>query len=267
VRLPVETRLSEYEEIWKGQDDNMRQWPAYDEVYDELIENLRVSLDIDQLTTEELVALGISLREQFWKLNGCLSPISYLYAYSARIVTELAHEKAPEDTAVIDQFIESVITFELIYQYQPDSDEKTVSPLYGQLVLDLRVLQFEKIKQQVSEGQGPTWRDFVRIYDLAMLLGSRAKDYTPATAVTQWMIQQAPTAGWIYYLDILNKMDKAYNASQGLGANIFVGRGAHTFPEDFRFSRRSFSYQGPKKRQQKLMPIHMLQGNVIFTSD
>ena len=115
VRHPVETRLSEYKEIYQAQDDNMRQWPAYDEVHDELIENLRDTLDIDQLTVEELVALGISLREQFWKLNGCLSPISYPYAYSARIVTELAHEKAPEDTAVIDQFIESMITFELIY--------------------------------------------------------------------------------------------------------------------------------------------------------
>ena len=44
--------------------------------------------------------------------------MAYPYIYAARLVDEIAHEKAPDNPAVTDQLIESIGAYEVLYYWQ-----------------------------------------------------------------------------------------------------------------------------------------------------
>jgi hypothetical protein len=252
-----ELQLSDHEDFWQTQDEFMAKWPRFEDVREKLAEELQAELGVEQMAVEELIGLGIALRERFWELRGCLSEVSYPYGYAARIVTEMAHEQVPDDTAVTDQFIESIMTCEVTSTRQTDADERVKNPVYPGLLTELRSQQFEQLKVNVSEGYVPTWKDHVRAHDLVILLNSNCKDYEGALQVTRWMIDQAQTAGWTYYLDTrLHKMEQAYAAGEGYRTGLFL-YGPDAFPNEFRYARRLFSFQGPRKRSRELLPIHL----------
>ncbi len=100
---PANVRVASANEIWMLQDTFMATWPPFEEVRERLRHELQEKLNIDQLNVDELIAAGIALRERFWDAVGCFSETSYPYAYAARIVTEMAHEKDPRNLAVTDQ--------------------------------------------------------------------------------------------------------------------------------------------------------------------
>ncbi|UCG59527.1 MAG: hypothetical protein JSU70_08430 [Phycisphaerales bacterium] len=252
-----ELRLRDHEDVWQRQDEFMAQWPGYEDVRDQIALQLDAELGIEQMTIEELIGLGIALRERFWELRGCLSEVAYPYGYAARIVTEMAHAQAPDDTAVTDQFIESIMTCEVTSTSQAGTDERIKNPVYPGLLTELRSQQFEQLKAKVSEGYVPTWKDHVRLHDLVTLLSSNCQDYDGALQVTRWMIDQAQTAGWTYYLDTrLNEMEQAYAAGEGYRTGLFM-YGQDAFPDEFRYARRLFSFQGPRKRSRELLPVHL----------
>ena len=103
----------------------------------------------------------------------------------------------------------------------------------------------------------PTWKDYVRAHDLIIVLNSNRQDYEGALAVTRWLIAQAETAGWTYYVDRwLVPMEKAFAAGEGYRAGLFMyEQGA--FPEEFRYARRLFSFQGPAWRRATILPVHL----------
>jgi hypothetical protein len=253
----AELRLGTHEEIWQTQDAFIAAWPRYDEVESELAGQLQAQLGIEQMTVEELVALGMALRERFWELRGCMSDCAYPYGYAARLVTKMAHEKAPDDTAVTDQYVESIMTAEVTATYDEDEQTRVKNPVYPGLVADLRAAQFEQLKARVADGDVPTWKDYVRAHDLIIVLNSNRQDYEGALAVTRWLIAQAPAAGWTYYADrSLGEMETAFAAGEGYRTGLFMcGDGA--FPEAFRYARRLFSFQGPAARRPILLPIHL----------
>jgi len=209
------------------------------------------------MTVEELVALGIAMRERFWELRGCTSDSAYPYGYAARLVTKMAHELAPDDPAVTDQYVESIMTAEVTATYDEDEEARAKNPVYPGLVADLRAGQFEQLKARVSQGYVPTWKDYVRAHDLIIVLNSNRQDYEGALAVTRWLIAQAETAGWTYYVDRwLVPMEKAFAAGEGYRAGLFMyEQGA--FPEEFRYARRLFSFQGPAWRRATILPVHL----------
>ena len=249
-------RLRNHEDFWQTQDEFMAKWPRYEDVRDQLAQELQAELGVEQMAVEELVGLGIALRERFWELRGCLSEVSYPYGYAARIVTEMAHEQVPDDTAVTDQFIESIMTCEVTSTSQAGTNERIKNPVYPGLLTELRSQQFEQLKAMVSQGYVPTWKDHVRAHDLVTLLSSNCKDFERALQVTQWMIAQTQTAGWEYYLETLEKMEQAYAAGEGYRTGLFM-YGPDAFPEEFRYARRLFSFQGPRKRSRELLPAHL----------
>ena len=250
-------RLRNHADVWQTQDAFMANWPRYEDVRDQLAQGLQAELGIEQMTVEGLVGLGIALRERFWELRGCLSEVSYPYGYAARIVTERAHEQAADSPAVTDQFVESIMTCEVYTTYDPDPNERIRNPIYPGLLTELRSQQFEQLKARVGQGYMPTWKDYVRLNDLVMLLNSHCKEYAGALQVTRWMIDQAETAGWTYYLETrLHKMEQAYAAGQGYRTALFM-HGPDPYPEQYRFSRRLFSIQGPRERSRQLLPIHL----------
>ena len=103
----------------------------------------------------------------------------------------------------------------------------------------------------------PTWKDYVRTFDLIIVLNSNRKDYDGALAATRWLIAHAETAGWTYYVERwLVKMETAYAAGEGYRTGLFMHeQGA--FPEEFRYARRLFSFQGPARRRPKILPVHL----------
>jgi hypothetical protein len=253
----TELRLRNHEDVWQTQDEFMAKWPRFEDVRDQLAQELQAELGVEQMAVEELVGLGIALRERFWELRGCLSDVAYPYGYAARIVTERAHEQAPDNAAVTDQFVESIMTCEVTSAYRADPNERISNPIYPGLLTELRSQQFEQLKVRVSQGYVPTWKDYVRLNDLVMLLNSHRKDYAGALQVTRWMIDQAQTAGWTYYLEThLYKMEQAYANSEGYRTGLFM-HGPGAFPEEYRYARRLFSFQGPRERRQKLLPVHL----------
>jgi hypothetical protein len=103
----------------------------------------------------------------------------------------------------------------------------------------------------------PKWKDYVRTHDLIICLNSYGKDYAGALAVTQWLIAQADSAGWTYYMDRgLASMEKAFAAGEGYRSGLFMN-GTAAFPEANRYARRLFSFQGPAKRSVNHLPIHL----------
>jgi hypothetical protein len=253
---PANVRLLSHGQIWELQDTFMATWPPFEEVRTRLHQELQNKLGIDRLGVDELVATGIAMRERFWELVGCFSETSYPYAYAARLVTEMAHEKDPENLAVTDQLLESICTYAVTMTWPEDPNQRVRNPLYPGLLTELRLSQFEQIRNKAARGCVPTWKDFVRVHDLAILLSSNREDYEQARQVAQWMIDQAPMAGWTYYLPWLTKMEQAYAGGQSYRTGLFM-HGPDAFPAEYQFSRRLFSFQGPRQRRERLLPMHL----------
>ena len=248
-------RLVGHIEIWKTQDEFIRDWPIYKDVRARLYQELLDKLDIEQLSVEELVATGIALRKKFWELGGCLSKTSYAYGYASRIVLERAHEQAPDNMAIIDELVESICSCELVWQYQENGAERIKNPCYPGILTELRSKQFGRIRTEVAQGRMPTWKDFLQVHDLAILFSS-AKDYESALKTTVWLISEAHKAGWIVYLDTLKYMESDFASGQGYYGNIYLP-GLNSFPEEYRYGRRLPSFQGPDQRRRRLVPFHI----------
>jgi hypothetical protein len=77
AKAQSELRLRNGKDIWRAQDAHLAKWPRYQDVEARLAGQLQAQVGIKQMSVEELVALGMALRERFWKLRGCLSDCAY----------------------------------------------------------------------------------------------------------------------------------------------------------------------------------------------
>jgi hypothetical protein len=246
VRLVSDTRIK------TAVDDCVAKWPRYGQLKDRLQQELQTRLDIDALDVNRLVTMGIALRNRFWELGGCLSDIAYPYVYAARLLHEIAHQREPNKEAIIDQLVESIVSYEVFYyEEDPEPEQRRRSPLYTGLLADLRGEQYKLLKTKVSQGHVPTWKDFVRCCDLIMLCRWR-KDDALTMEVARLLVEQAPKAGWTcdYYLERLQRC-----AEQS-------ARPPATFlsPTDIAYApydRRLRSFQGPPEYRHKLLPLHL----------
>lgn len=257
AKAQTELRLRNHEDVWQAQDRFLAKWPRYQDVEAQLTRQLQAQLGVKQMSVEELVALGMALREHFWKLRGCLSDCAFPYGYAARLVTKLAHEQAPDNDAVTDQYVESIMTAEVTAPYNEDDHARAWNPVYPGLLTKLRSQQFERLKARVNQGAVPKWKDYVRCHDLIILLNSHGEDYAGALAVARWLLAQADSAGWTYYVDRgLGKMERAFAAGEGYRSGLFM-YDPDSFPEENRYARRLFSFQGPTQRRATILPRHL----------
>lgn len=248
-------------EIWRAQDEIVSTWPDYSDVREQLYEELLEKLDLSNLSEEQLLATAVALREKFWAAGGCLSKKSYPYGFAARLLLESAHLGNPEDMAVTDELVETIQSVELAWKYETDSDEIIRNIALRETLTELRKAQFEQIKRELEEGRVPIWEDFVRVNDLASLLGRAGGDFESAQDAAGWLIQEAERGGWSAYMEPLENMQRHFNEGETLNYNISVARKVD-FPEEFRYGRRLPSFKGPKKRG--TIPIHLLQENPVW---
>ncbi|MHC4552719.1 MAG: hypothetical protein ACYSUT_08130 [Planctomycetota bacterium] len=260
-------RLSGHLETWRTQDEFARQWPAYEDVYNQLQQEITGKLVLDTLSTEEIVAAAIALRQRFWDHGGSLSETVYPYAYASRILLEFVHQNHPRNMDIADELGESIMTTETAWQFLEGSDERSVSICYSQTLLSLREAQFEQIQNEIQQGRTPDWKDFVRINDLAILHGW-ANDYQSALAVNRWLIDHADIGGWSAYLNPLKKMKTQYEKNERFNYNIFVTADSRdAFPEEYRYSRRLPSFQGPVHKKRQVVPLHSKEPNPMWIGD
>jgi len=248
-------------EIWRAQDEIVSTWPDYSDVREQLYEELLEKLDLSNLSDEQLLATAVALREKFWEAGGCLSKKSYPYGFAARLLLESAHLGNPEDMAVTDELVETIQSVELAWKYETDSDETIRNIALRETLTELRKAQFEQIKRELEEGRAPIWEDFVRVNDLASLLGRTGGDFEAAQDAAGWLIREAERGGWQAYMKQLEKMQSNFNEGKNLNYNISVARKVD-FPEEFRYGRRLPSFKGPKKRG--TIPIHLLEENPVW---
>ena len=247
VRLLGETKIK------VAMDECVARWPRYEQVKDQLQQELQTKLDIDALDVNRLVTTGIALRNRFWELGGCLSDTAYPYIYAARLLDEIAHQREPEKEAIIDQLVESIMSYEVFYyEEDPEPEERKRNPLYTGLLADLRREQYGLLKAKVSQGHVPTWKDFVRCCDLITLCRWR-KDDALASEVARLLVEQAPKAGWTCdcYLDRLQRC--ADEAARPPATFIPALDGVACAP----YERRLRSFQGPQEYRSKLLPVHL----------
>jgi len=245
-------RLVTVEEIWQAQDTCMATWPAFDQVKGPLTQELEEAFDLDSMDVKTLVTTGMALRERFWTLGGCLSEVSYPYAFAARIMIDRAHHQAPEDMDITDQLTESIMTYEVLWPSPPDPNRFAENPAYTDTIMALRSQQFERIKQAVVQGQIPTWKDLVRISELAVLLGYTAQ-FDEGLDVVVWLETHKEQTGWTAYSRRFETLTRCFNEQRKYGCRLFNEPDA-TFPEEYRYSRRLCSFQGPNVRRHELSP-------------
>ncbi len=226
-------------------------WPPYEQVKDQLRQELQTALTIDAMDVNGLVTTGIALRNLFWELSGCLSETTYPYVYAARLLDEIAHEKAPDNPAVIDQLLESIGAYEVLYYWEdPAPDKPRRNPIYAGIIADLLYQQFALFKARIGPDYTPTWKDFVRCCDT--ITASRVrKDDAMDLEVTRLLIELTPKAGWTYYLDRLQRHEKG-QAAQPV---TFVGGISEVHLEQY--GRRLWSFQGPQEFRQVRTALHL----------
>lgn len=251
-----QVRLLGQTQIRLAVDACVAKWPAYEQVKDQLRQELQEKLGIDAMNVNQLVTTGIALRNRFWELGGCLSDIAYPYVYAARLLDEIAHEQAPENPAVIDQLMESIMAYEVMYYWEdPAPDQPKRNPIYAGLLADLRNQQYALLKGKMSQGYTPTWKDFMRCCDLITLSRAR-KDPATALEVIRLLIGQAETAGWTYHLEGLKHREQRIAAGEGYAAPVtFLGGLSDVHLAQY--GRRLWSFQGPQEYRQSRLPTHL----------
>jgi len=249
-----QVRLLGSDEIRLAQDACVAKWPPYEQVQAQLRQELQAKLDVSAMDVNQLATTGIALRNRFWELGGTLSDVAYPYIYAARLVDEMAHQKSPDNPAVTDQLVESIMAYEVMYYWQhPQTDPLKRNPIYRGLLSDLRRGQFEQLKTRVGQGYTPTWKDFVRCNDFTLLWSRR--DPNVALEVIRLLIDQAPKVGWTFYLADLQHAEQRLLGGEPVYVRTFIGghQGVHLD----QYSRRLSSFQGPQEFRENCLPMHL----------
>lgn len=252
----AQVRLLGEMQIWLALDACVAKWPPYEQVKDQLRQELQAKLNINAKDVNELVTTGIALRNLFWGLGGCLSDTAYPYIYAARLLDEIAHEKAPDNPAVIDQLLESIGAYEVLYYWDdPAPEEPRRNPIYAGIVADLCYQQWALLKARMTGDYTPTWKDFVRCGDIATASRIR-KDQATNLEVIRLLIEQAPKAGWTTYLDDLKRGEQTLLAGEVYkGPGAFMGGIGDINLEQY--ARRLWSFQGPQEYRAQRIPVHL----------
>jgi len=251
-----QVRLLGGTEIQKVLDACVAKWPAYEQTKAQLRQELQGKLAIDAMDVDALATTGIALRNLFWELGGCLSDTAYPYVYGARLLDEIAHEKAPDNPAVIDQLLESIGSYEVLYYADdPLQDPPRRNPIYAGVVADLCYQQWALLKARMNGNYTPTWKDFVRCDDI-MTASPIRKDLATNLEVIRMLIEQAPKAGWTTYLDNLKRGEQKLLAGEVYkGPGTFMGGIGDIHLEQY--ARRLWSFQGPQEYRAQRTPWHL----------
>jgi hypothetical protein len=237
-------KLTGIKEIIAAMEQMIRSWPSYEDLHQSLKDELDRKLDIGSMSVEEMVALGVLLREKFWDAGGTYSAVSYRYGYMSRVLLELAYAQRPDDLVVGDELAEAIMAVGTIKATEG----------FAETLLELRSAQFRQIRQEVEAGRKPNWDDFARGCDVAYLAAAIRPEESVSTV--DWLIQFASEGRWMPCMETLEWMRPLVEEGRTPGINIYY-RIKPGFPEEISYARRAPSFKGPRSRI--IIPIPEMQ--------
>ncbi len=250
--------------ICYAQDKVMRTWPTYKDIQPQLYKELLTRFDLENMSNEELIQTSLELRKNFWQTGGNVSKTSYSHAYEARIILELAHNREPENLAITDELVETILSVELEWRRETDPIQTVWNNQYQEILLPLRSKQFEQVKKETKEERTPTWEDFVRANDFALLLGKSEK-YESAKEVVKWLIHQADIGEWTAYIQPLERSLGELSQDNMLEFNIYWAYKS-AYPEEFNYTRRLPSFKGPNPELRGVRRLDRQNSNPIWST-
>ena len=253
---------AEKRRIWRAQDDVMRSWPSYADSKAELRGQLEKTANLVTITAADLMRRAVAFRRNFWKQGGGMSPTSYVSAYKARILLELAHERAPNDMNVTDELVETILSAHPQVRYDPAVGKKVRNVEVEKALIELRGGQFAAIRKEVEAGRNPSWKDFTRAVDLAVLQSLYAPD--SSRKVLCWLKDNSVRGGWSTATcnNVLDRCLSQLDRRQPFNFNIYVKRKAKR-PEETRYARRAPSFRGPEPTRRGLVLWPKLKAEIM----
>jgi len=237
--------------IWTAQDKVMRAWPIYDNIRDKLLKEVAQELDLSRISEEEIIRKALVLRNIFWQSGDGFSQTSYIYAYKARLLLELAHELNPKNMTITDELVETIQAAHPATMFEEETNKMVQKVDICETLLKLRSEQFKWIKNDIKQTRrNPTWYDFIRAVDCAVLLS--IYDRPSAKEVVTWLQQNTERGGWDAYGNAFDAFQKALDQNKPFNFSIYVA----TKSKDgnaFRYGRRFPSFRGPNPEERGLV--------------
>ena len=247
--------------IWKTQDKIMKLWPVYSNIRDELHNELSRKLSLNNMSEEELLETALKFREKFWQTGGGFSQDSYRYAYRARLLLELAHDRNPENLATTDELVETIQTAHPSIMFDEETNKKVRNNEIGKTLLKLRSEQFKQIKREIyQDGRFPTLQDFIRAVDLAVLLS--IYDNPSAKEVVDWLQRESDRGDWAAYRGSLYEFQSHLSRNRAFNFNIYTSTKSRV-GEEPRYGRRYPSFRGPNPEERGLVLWSQLPGDKL----
>jgi hypothetical protein len=243
----------EIQEIERTQDRVMSGWPEYARVREQLLEELSRQYSLPDLPAEELVKNAVALREQFWREGGNLSASAWKSGYEARLLAELAVQKAPENLTVVDELIETLQSIGLRSRFDPTSKYTVINQELWHTIRGLREEQFTQRKAEIAAGRKATFQDFVCGADLLYLVQAVPPKNQQSIEVLQALQAMCRENGWSKFLATLQRVEPAIlKRGYGYELSIYEPRQA-TYPAEYTYNRRFPSFRGPQERNVRLL--------------
>ncbi len=243
----------EIQNIERTQDRVMDGWPQYVDVREQLLAELSRKYSLADLSAEDLVKNIVALREQFWQEGGNLSASAWKPGYEARLLAELAAEKAPDNLAVIDELVETLQSITPMSRFGATVNEVIINKELWTTVEKLREKQFTQIKTELAAGRKATFRDFVCGADLLCLVQDMPPNHQHSIEVLQDLQAMCRENGWSKFLPTLRRVEATIQRrGYGYGFNIYLPRKSR-FPEEYGYHRRFPSFRGPSERDMALL--------------
>lgn len=248
LKLEFLSQAKKRDKVFMAQDEVIKTYASYAEVRDGLFREIEEDVDIEHATTPELVQGALMLRQQYWDAGGDLSKDAYVWAYKARILLEIAHEREPDDLNITDELIETIQSTTVSAFYEKDGKKMIRIPNTGwsDEILELRTSQYAQICREVAEGRTPCLQDLVCGSDLVFMLAR--KDKVRAKAILNWLSDHAERGGWApYERRFISRAkeiwldDEKYNVYWPIYEAIDTENDIYA---DFRNCRRLPSYRG-----------------------
>lgn len=249
----IELRMAELakaDQILDKQEKVLRQVPLYSEVREQVQADLSHRLALDTMTPGQLSAEATKLSDEFWKSGGDLSAPAHKLAYEARLLLELAHQKAPNDLAVSDKLVEAIQAYPLVYRDRSDRAKQRHRENNDEL-LTVRKAQFSQVQKELAAGRESDWNDFVRVYDYAWLV--QWSDLKAAESALDWLDKQVGKGKWSYYQSTIADWRDRLSSGKIYSRNIYITKHERFDPEEYRFGHRSMGYIGPRAQERGIV--------------
>jgi hypothetical protein len=232
----------------EAQDEVMSRWPRYQDVREELAKEIAENNRVQGMQVQELLAEVVYHREAFWREGGNLSPDAWKAGYRARLLAEIALERAPNDGAIIDELVETLQSVTPLFRYEKATHQTVVNQELKQQIEDLRQGQFSRAMDEIANGRQPDFADFTRAADLLQMVQAPAPDNQRAKQILACMKDMCEKRGWPKFAAKLRPVEATID-SRGNGYAFNISLPTNSKPlNEHGYGRRLPSFRGPAER-------------------